>query len=56
MLKILREIKYSLIIDALISREIKLNNNSNYYKDNSNFNKKNLKGKSKIKKKTKIRN
>lgn len=56
MLKLLKEIKYGLIMDALISREIKLNNNSNYYKDNSNFNKKNLKGKSKIKKKTKIRN
>ena len=56
MLKLLREIKLSLIMDALISKKVILNNNPNYYKDNSNFNKKNLKGKSKIKKKVKIRN
>ena len=38
MLKILREIKYSLIMDALLSSEVNINNNSNfsnyYYKNN----------------------
>ena len=54
MLKILREVKYSLIMDALLSEEVKVNNNRNFSKYSSKNN--NMKFNNKSKKRVKIRN